>query len=124
MRNFSLLVSAFSFAVLLGGCQQGGGVGLSGASPAVQSQDAAAVLQNGRRLVRTDPAEAVRVLSAAPTSDPAVLNDLGVALDLMGRHQEAQEAYREALLLRPGMRSAAANLALSQALGDTRVAAR
>ena len=46
---------------------------------------------------------------AAP-NDAAALNDLGIALDLQDRHDEAQVAYQAALVHRPGMIAAQVNL--------------
>ncbi len=48
--------------------------------------------------------------------DRRVLVDRGVALDLAGRHDEAQASYRAALAKAPGQRAARVNLALSLAL--------
>jgi Flp pilus assembly protein TadD len=44
------------------------------------------------------------------------LNDLGIARDLLGRHAEAQAAYRLAVGAAPGSHAAEVNLALSLAL--------
>ena len=63
------------------------------------------------------------MLSAALTTsknDPIVLNDLGIAFDLLGRHAEAQASYRHALAVKPGLRSARINLAMSLALDRDR----
>ena len=57
-----------------------------------------------------------KVLEIA-SNDVAALNDLGIALDLQERHEEAQAAYQSALAQRPGMRAAQVNLGLSFALG-------
>jgi Flp pilus assembly protein TadD len=43
---------------------------------------------------------------------------LGVALDTLGRHAEAQAQYRHALEINPSNRTAINNLALSLALAD------
>lgn len=83
------------------------------------SGDAAALTPATRLLIRTDAAEAVRQLSHLPTPSPAVLNNLGVALDLEGRHQQAQAAYRQALSAQPGLPAAMNNLALSIALAPS-----
>jgi Flp pilus assembly protein TadD len=53
------------------------------------------------------------------------LNDIGIALDLQGRHAEAQAAYGRAIGIDPAMRAAQVNLALSTALnGQPDAAAR
>jgi Flp pilus assembly protein TadD len=80
------------------------------------AENAAAVSPAVRLLIRTDPAEAVRQLSRIPSPSPAVLNNLGVALDLTGQHRQAQAAYREALAAQPGLQEPMNNLALSLAL--------
>jgi len=56
-----------------------------------------------------------KLLTRTP-GDKAALNDLGVALDLQGRHEAAQEAYGKALRLAPNDRAASVNLALSLSL--------
>lgn len=62
-------------------------------------------------------------LAAQRADDPQVLNDLGNLLVLVGRGQEAEDAYRSALELAPDMVSARYNLGLllSQR-GDRRLA--
>ncbi len=111
---FRMMMLGLSCALLLGACQQGLNQPIT-EDPAQEPSDPASV-QNIRNLVRTNPAETVRILSARSVSDPAMLNDLGVALDMLDRHQEAQAVYQKALLLRPGMASATNNLALSLSL--------
>ena len=81
--------------------------------------NAAALTPATRLLIRTDPAEAARQLSHIPSPSPAVLNNLGVALDLEGKHNQAQVAYREALSAQPGLATAMNNLALSIAIDRT-----
>jgi Flp pilus assembly protein TadD len=85
---------------------------------APDSQDA--LLGLGRLRLSTDPkrAEAFfrRVIARAPRNAIA-LNDLGIALDLQGRHAEAQKNYGAAIAANPDMRAAQVNLALSTALG-------
>lgn len=49
-------------------------------------------------------------------NDVAALNDLGIALDLQDRHEEAQGVYQSALAQHPGMHAAQVNLGLSLAL--------
>ena len=67
----------------------------------------------------SDPVQAEKVLLEVVSHDAhntAALNNLGVSRDLQGRHNDAQEAYRQALLLQPGLTSAQENLGLSLAL--------
>lgn len=73
----------------------------------------------GRILVASNPAEAETTFQKAVDADPrnvSALNDLGVARDLQGKHQQAQDAYRQALLIRPDLVSARQNLGLSLAV--------
>ncbi len=77
-------------------------------------------------LAQGDPVEAkarfVDVLNARP-DDVTALNGVAVALDLDGRHREAQRTYAKALALAPTNRAVANNAALSLALaGDNREA--
>lgn len=73
----------------------------------------------GRLRLATNPAEAERlfllVLAKQPRN-PVALNDLGIAQDLQGRHQDAQAAYGEAIGAAPDLRAPQVNLALSMAL--------
>jgi Flp pilus assembly protein TadD len=73
----------------------------------------------GRLGLATDPpaAEALfqRVLEHQP-DNAAAWNDIGIARDLQGRHEDAQVAYGRALGLMPSMRAAEVNLALSMAM--------
>ncbi|HSU05816.1 MAG TPA: tetratricopeptide repeat protein [Acetobacteraceae bacterium] len=120
-RWFRWLPSIICLA--LAGCGASGTV----STPALNLPDATAdmvagtkgQLDLGRLLLQSDPAQAERlfraVLSNSP-NDPATLNDLGIALDLLGRHTDAQAAYRHALQTDPGQRAARVNLALSLAL--------
>ena len=69
--------------------------------------------------LRTDPVQAEKMLLEVLDRDPrntAALNNLGVCRDLQGKHAEAQEAYRRALEVQPGLASARENLGLSLAL--------
>ncbi|MBR0680623.1 tetratricopeptide repeat protein [Roseomonas eburnea] len=79
--------------------------------------DRALLVQLGRMRLRNGAAgEALslfdRVLATDSRSVPA-LDGRGVALDLMGRHPEAQESYRRAQALDPNAISVANNLGLS-----------
>ena len=55
------------------------------------------------------------VLATEPENIPA-LNGLGVALDMLGRHEEAQTAYRQVLAIAPGDLIASNNLGHSLTL--------
>ena len=74
----------------------------------------------GRIRLTTDPTEAAGlfrdVLRAEPTNMSA-LTDLGIALDLLGQHQEAQAFYHRALQDNPTNVPVQVNLALSLARG-------
>jgi Flp pilus assembly protein TadD len=59
----------------------------------------------------------LRKLLAHEPKNVAALTDLGVALDMLDRHAEAQAQYRAALVLSPDLASARADLGLSLALG-------
>jgi Flp pilus assembly protein TadD len=93
---------------------------------AVDPDDAEARLASARLALAADPAEAERLLRGLLSSKPrqaagratqaAALNDLGIALDRLGRHAEAQESYRAAIAADTGMTAAMANLGLSLAL--------
>jgi Flp pilus assembly protein TadD len=75
-------------------------------------------------LTRQQHAEALAAFSAILERHPQnvkALNGAGIALDAIGRHQEAQEHYNRALAVAPEDRAARNNLALSKTLGTTRV---
>ena len=75
-----------------------------------------AALGLARIIMPTDPAGAEALLGGVVIRDEAsaaVWNNLGVARDLLGRHAEAQAAYRKAIQLDPGMQAAQVNLARS-----------
>ena len=85
----------------------------------VQAQSADALRGLGRaRLAMGQAKEAEtafrKAIEHAP--DAATLNNLGIALDLQDRHDEAQAAYQAALTRRPSMTAAQVNLGLSLAL--------
>jgi Flp pilus assembly protein TadD len=70
-------------------------------------------------LALAEPAKAADAAAAAQRlapGDPRALVDRGVALDTLGRHDEAQRAYREALAVAPRHVPARNDLALSLAL--------
>jgi hypothetical protein len=67
----------------------------------------------------SDPAAAERLFLEVLQREPhnaIALNDIGIARDLQGRHQDAQQAYREAMGIDPAMVGARVNLALSLAM--------
>lgn len=82
-------------------------------------ESGAALLGLGRLQLGRDPATAEallrRALAAAP-DNAAAETDLGIALDLQGRHRAAETAYRLALAAHPGLTAARVNLALSLAM--------
>ena len=117
---------------LMAGCAapgsgSSGGAGVAGMS-AAGDYDPGLGMALGRRLLRSDPAQAEQIFMKVVAREPrnaAALNDLGIARDVLGRHREAQAAYRAALAASPGLRAASVNLALSLALdGDSAAAAR
>jgi Flp pilus assembly protein TadD len=84
-----------------------------------EPRSTAALLGLGRLRLGHDPAAAEallrRALAAAP-DNAAALTDLGIALDLQGRHHAAEAVYRRALALHPELVAARVNLALSLAM--------
>jgi Flp pilus assembly protein TadD len=86
---------------------------------AVDGRNFEARLGLARLAMARDPAAAEQRFAALLKDQPAnaaVLNNLGVARDMQGHHDQAQAAYRQALEVNPGMTSAQQNLALSLAL--------
>ena len=73
----------------------------------------------GRVRLTSDPAAAERLFLDVLQRDPrnaVALNDVGIARDLLGRHHDAQLAYREAMGIDPAMVGTRVNLALSLAM--------
>ncbi len=73
----------------------------------------------GRLQLASNPASAETLFLDVLRVDPrdvTALNDLGVARDLQGQHEGAQEAYRQALGINPDLSSARVNMALSMAM--------
>ena len=89
-------------------------------NPDVQRGLAVTLLAAGR------PAEALPTLQslARTSSDPALLRDLGTALDMLGRNAEAQRTYRRGLTQAPADADLHGNLALSLAISGNATAAR
>lgn len=82
-------------------------------------QSVAAHIGLGRLRLRADPAAAETLFLDALQRDPrnaAALNNLGIARDLLGRHQDAQVAYRQAMGIDTTMTGVQVNLALSLAM--------
>ena len=82
-------------------------------------QDIEARFALARLHLAGDPATALvelQDLAVRAPRDARIRTDLGVALDLQGRGAEAQDAYRVALGLSPGLVSAQADLGLSLAV--------
>ncbi|WP_315756790.1 MULTISPECIES: tetratricopeptide repeat protein [unclassified Bradyrhizobium] len=70
-------------------------------------------------LARHQAEPALAIFTSVLTSDPEnipALNGLGVALDMLGRHDEAQTAYRQVLAIAPADMIASNNLGLSLTL--------
>jgi len=94
-------------------------IGLYEAALGLDGKLAAAKLGLGRIYLGSDPARAEALFLDALTSEPRnaqVLNNLGIARDLQGRHAEAQTAYGEAIGAAPDLRAPQVNLALSMAM--------
>jgi Flp pilus assembly protein TadD len=73
----------------------------------------------GRVRLTSDPAAAERLFQDVVQRDShnaIALNDLGIARDLLGRHRDAQLAYRQAMGIDPTMVGVRVNLALSLAM--------
>ena len=80
----------------------------------------------GKARLKTDPAAAERYFQAAVKGSPrdvALLNDLGIARDYLGRHDEARENYRQALAIAPGDVPSTVDLALSMGMSGQAQAA-
>ncbi len=78
-----------------------------------------ALIGLGRLKLASDPAMAETYFLRAVDADPRNTtgwSDLGVARDLQGHHEGAQQAYRQALGIDPQMSAAVVNLALSLAM--------
>ena len=82
-------------------------------------RSAGALIGLGRLKLSSDPAQAETYFLGATRADPrntTAWNDLGVARDLQSRHEDAQDAYRQALGINPELSSAVVNMALSLAM--------
>ncbi len=86
---------------------------------ALQPRNQQALLALGRVQLPVDPAGAEASFESELKEDgknAAVLNDLGIARDLQGRHVDAEAAYRAAIAAEPDMTAARVNLALCLAI--------
>lgn len=86
---------------------------------AVDSSNTEAHAALGKLLLTTNAIEAETHFAMVADREPGniqVLNNLGVARDLQGKHAEAQAAYGKALAVNPSLASAQQNLALSLAV--------
>ncbi len=85
----------------------------------VDANSAPAKLGLGRLYLGSDPARSEALFLDALNNDPRnaqVLNNLGIARDLQGKHADAQVAYGEAIAASPDLRAPQVNLALSLAM--------
>ncbi len=71
--------------------------------------------------LKSDPSRALGELTnlaGTHPSDSRLQTDVGVAHDMLGQHEEAQSAYRQALESSPGLMAAQVDLGLSLALSN------
>jgi Flp pilus assembly protein TadD len=118
-RNVTALVMAADAQTALG--QLDPAARSFGQALAIAPENGEAAIGLGRLRLRTDPASAADVFLRIVTRNPndaAALIDLGIAQDLLGRHDEAQRNYRRALAIEPDRVAANVNLALSLALSN------
>lgn len=74
----------------------------------------------GRCLMTRNPQEAVSAFAQATKDNPrdaVAFNDLGVAEDEAGNIQNANAAFKQALMIKPSMKAAEVNLGFSLAIG-------
>ena len=96
------------------------------AALAVDPASSGAGLGLGRAVIRSHPDIAEAAFLGVTAHDPgnlAAWNDIGIARDLQGRHDDAQLAYRRALAAAPEADDVAGNLGLSLALSGRRAEA-
>lgn len=118
-RNLSALIHAANAQSALGQRDQAARTFSQALAVAPDDNDAALGL--GRLKLATDPAAASAAFLRVTVRDPrnvAALIDLGITNDLLGRHDEAQRAYRRALDIEPDRVAASVNLGLSLALSN------
>jgi Flp pilus assembly protein TadD len=88
----------------------------------IEPRNIDALIGLARLHMMDDPGQSERLLSQAAILAPhnsGALNNLGVARDMLGRHADAQKAYRLAMAADPTSSAAQENLGLSLALsGD------
>lgn len=86
---------------------------------AIEPRNSRSLLALGRVQLPVDPAAAAANFEAVvnqDSHDAVALNNLGIARDLLGRHEDAETAYRAALAAHPEMVAARVNLALCLAI--------
>ena len=118
-RNVPALIRAANAQAALGRRDQAAKTFSQALADAPDNDDAALGL--GRLKLATDPAAASAAFLRVTRRDPrnvAALIDLGIANDLLGRHGDAQNAYRRALDIEPDRVAASVNLGLSLALSN------
>ena len=118
-RNLPALIRSANAQAALG--QRDQAARTFGQALAVAPDDNDAALGLGRLKLATDPAAAAIAFQRVTLRNPgnvAALTDFGVANDLLGRHDEAQRAYRRALDIQPDSVAASVNLGLSLALSN------
>jgi len=93
------------------------------AAAAIDRGSAGALLGLGRTIVRTDPVAAETAFRMAIAKEPgnaSALNNLGIALDLQGRHADAQQAYRQSIAVEKDTTASEINLGMSLAVAGHR----
>ena len=118
-RNLPALIRAANAQAALGQRDQASKTFAQALAVAPDNNDAA--LGFGRLKLATDPAAAAAAFQRVTLHNPgnvAALIDFGIANDLLGRHDEAQHAYRRALDIEPDHVAASVNLGLSLALSN------
>jgi Flp pilus assembly protein TadD len=94
----------------------------------IQPDASAAQVGLGRTLAQSDPSAAEAAFLSALSREPdnaVALNNLGVVLDLQGRHTDAQAAYSHAISVAPTSADVQINLGMSLVLsGRTAEASR
>jgi Flp pilus assembly protein TadD len=85
----------------------------------LKSDSVRAKLGLGRLRLYTDANDAAALFEDVVKQEPhnsSALNNLGVARDLLGQHQQAQEAYRQVRAIDPTNTAGQVNMALSLAM--------
>jgi tetratricopeptide (TPR) repeat protein len=116
-RSLEPLICQGDAALLLGRAEDAAAAYAAALTLAPRSQDA--LLGLGRLSLPNDARRAEAIFTTLLAEDPRdaiALNNLGIALDLQGRPDEAQSSYARAIASNPDMRAASINLALSLAI--------